>query len=329
VNQPCYKDRPIASLTALGKALGIPWRRIQWAAWNAERLYRPGPSITKPDGSEREVFNPARCLKEIQRRINKHILERVEFPLYLQGGIKDPAIPRDYIRNARMHVGAKGIIREDIANFFPSVTDKQIREIWQYLFTFPSVVADCLTALTTYQGRLPQGAPTSTYLANLVLCDIEPQAVARLKDEGFRYSRYVDDITISSRRRISGTHKQLAVRLMRAMCKQKIYRLKNRKHRIESAAGPMHVHSLIVNDKVSLPRGERSRIRAAVHRLSNWQPAAGEAEKYLHEYNRVRGRVANLARLHPGLGQNYKAMLNKLIPANADLGQRQEVAARI
>lgn len=315
MNRPCYKGKPIASLEALGRILGIPQRRLVWMARNTEKLYRPGPVQIKSDGKKRETLNAKWCLKEIQGRINKHIFENVEFPEYLQGGIRDRNNPRDYIHNAGLHVGGKTVINEDIASFFPSITKEQIRKVWQYFFNFPPVAADCLTDLTTYQGCLPQGARTSTYLANLVLWDIEPEIFTFFEDQGIRYSRYVDDLTVSSTCRLSPEIKQAIIRKLRGLGKRQGYRLKTNKHRIESAHRPMHVHKLVVNRKISLPPEERSRIRAAVHHLSKRYADENQSEEYRHEFSKMRGRVNNLARLHPGLGEKYRAILDELRPA--------------
>lgn len=169
MNQPCFKDKPIASTAALASALHIPNRQLTWAINMADWLYRALPPMVKSDGSIRQVYDPARPLKDIQRRINRHIFGHVDFPFYLQGGIRDRKKPRHCLANAKLHSGAKIVINEDISGFFPSITERQVQDIWQHFFHFPPDLAIILTKLTTHEGRLPQGAPTSSYLANLAL----------------------------------------------------------------------------------------------------------------------------------------------------------------
>ena len=167
MNRPCFKGRPIATLDALARALRVSLRQLRWVIGRADTLYRPLKPFTKPDGSVRQTYNPAAPLKDIQRRINRNIFSRVEFPTYLQGGIRDRKAPRHCVANARLHSRPRIVINLDIANFFPSITSRQVHDIWQNFFRFPPGIAEELTRLTTYDGRLPQGAPTSSYLANL------------------------------------------------------------------------------------------------------------------------------------------------------------------
>ena len=110
----------------------------------------------------------------------------------LQGGIYDSTNPRDPVRNAELHVGRKILIKEDIKSFFPSTSSDLVVSVWHSLFGFSHEVSRCLTALTTLNGQLPQGAKTSTFLANLVLWKNEPDLVAYLRSNGLQYSRYID-----------------------------------------------------------------------------------------------------------------------------------------
>ena len=153
-NHIYYKNRPISSLESLAKALRVSLQRLKWAERNAEKLYRPGSSTVKSDGTIREVFDACAPLKDIQGQINKKILQEVHYPPYLQGSIKDRNTPRDYVRNATLHSDTKILINEDISNFFPSTNRAQINRVWRKLFKFSPIVADCLTTLTTYRGCL-------------------------------------------------------------------------------------------------------------------------------------------------------------------------------
>ena len=144
MNRPCFKGKPIATLDALARALHVSPRQLHWAIGRADALYRPMKPITKSDGSVRQTYDPAAPLKDIQRRINRNIFSRVEFPTYLQGGIRDRKNPRHWVANARMHTNAAIVINEDIAGFFPSVTRQQIRGVWQYFFRFPPPIAETL-----------------------------------------------------------------------------------------------------------------------------------------------------------------------------------------
>lgn len=104
----------------------------------------------------------------------------------------------DYKTNATLHAGSSIVINEDITLFFPSTSDTIVHNIWQHFFGFGNEVAECLTKLTTRQGELPQGAITSSFLANMVFWKDEPILQASFRARGIIYSRYVDDIAVSS-----------------------------------------------------------------------------------------------------------------------------------
>ena len=169
--KPTYDLKPIRDTSALLLALGLPETLLINTAAYADSLYRKAKQIVKPDGSIRQPFDALPQLKAIQRRIKDRILKRVKFPLYLTGSLSG----RSYRTNAAQHTGARIIICEDIESFFPSTSHARVRDIWLNFFHFSEEVASLLTHLTTKEGELPQGAITSSYLANLSLWNQEPR----------------------------------------------------------------------------------------------------------------------------------------------------------
>lgn len=195
-NHPYYKCKPIRSMPALSRALGVPTSLLHELARVADSQYRLADEIIKPDGSIRQTFDAFTPLKNIHRRIKLKIFSHVVFPNYLTGSLKG----RDYKTNAALHAGSRIVICEDIGQFFPSTRAPVVHDIWKNFFGFSDDVADCLTRLTTKDGALPQGAITSSYLANLAFWRDEPQIQAYLARLGVTYSRYVDDLALSSKR---------------------------------------------------------------------------------------------------------------------------------
>jgi len=315
VNRPCFKGRPITTLDALARALHFSPRQLRWAIERADTLYRPTKPIAKSDGSVRQTYDPAAPLKNIQRRINRNIFNRVMFPTYLQGGIRDRNNPRHCIANAKLHSGATIVINEDISSFFPSITKQQVQDIWQNLFHFPPEIAEALTILTTYQGILPQGAPTSSYLANLVLWRQEPELVTNLAARGIRYSRYVDDITLSSKRFLNNHRKAGAVRQVKHLCHSNGFRMKSRKERIETSGNPMRVNNLQINHGVTLPKKERARVRAAVKACEVYPAESCDSDEYRKLFNSTLGRVNRPRQFHRIEGERLIRRLVAVAPA--------------
>lgn len=156
------------------------------------------PEYVAVNGGEywsRTINPPKDELKAIQKRINAYLVDNIDLPSYAFGGIKG----KDNIVNARMHKGQKYIFQTDLKDFFPYITHKMVYAMFVRNGFSPDV-ASLLTKLTTYKGHLPQGAPTSTTIANLVFVPAGLAILAIAEREGLRFTTFVDDVTISSQR---------------------------------------------------------------------------------------------------------------------------------
>lgn len=310
-NKPFYRNAPIKSVGALAQTLQLAEPQLIQLARNASRMYRKVP-IPKKDGTTRYTWDAQKQLKEVHGLINSRIFYRTTFPLFLQGGIRDPLYPRDYVRNADIHVDASSLVTLDIAHFFPSTNDSTVMDIWTTFFRFPPVVAKLLTMLTTKDGFLPQGARTSSYLANLAFFRDEHDLVARLEKQGWRYSRLVDDITISKQRRASDDELTQVNTTLFAFVNRHGYSVKRSKHDVKRRNARMSVNGLVVNKKVSLPKSQRRSIASLLHRTN---AAIDVGEGYTMPVNRVRGQVAMVKRMHPELGEKMLTRLKQSISA--------------
>lgn len=101
-NRPFYRFAPVRDLNTLAEALETTRPQLERLARKADQMYS-AVMKTKKDGSPRRTWNAHRQLKRTQELIKVRFLARVIYPLYLQGGIKDPEHPRDYARNAAIH----------------------------------------------------------------------------------------------------------------------------------------------------------------------------------------------------------------------------------
>lgn len=304
INFPCYNARRIGTLKALCSAIGEPRLDLQDLLTRSDALYREVP-IEKPDGTLRVAYDALTPLKQIQRKIKTRILDRVVYPSYLTGSIKQ----RDYKRNAELHLGARIVINEDIEGFFPSTSAAHVFNIWRKFFGFSEEVAQCLTSLTTRHDQLPQGAGTSSYLANLVFWRDEPRLYAAFSEQNLPYSRYVDDITISSKQFLTDKEKTQVIGQVYAMLRKHGYRPKRAKHEIASSGRRMAVTKLSVNHKPGVDKSKRSQLRAAVHQIEQ-RFAAGETLPSDHGiYAQTLAQVRQLERFHPGKGSILKNRL--------------------
>lgn len=311
LGKPQYSCAPITNLSSLARMLRMSIDdMLDLAKKSNTRYYKV--FLKKKDGSLRVAWNARPPLKSVQARIKCMVLAKVVFPDYLTGGIAG----RDYKTNAEYHKASKIVVAEDISDFFPSVLAPSVYKIWRDFFHFSHEVSDCLTRLTTKDGFLPQGAKTSSYLANLVLWDVEAELVDYFHKLGIRYSRLVDDITLSSGRYLSPSEKRNAIAKVYAMLARKGFKPKRKKHDIFTSGGRMLVNNLVVNDFVGLPKEERANIRAQVSKIEeslkeNLLSQNPRSVSY-RIYRSVSGKVAKLSRFHPTEGKALRARLQKL-----------------
>lgn len=187
-----------------------PVDRVLYVVSNISRYYDEFPRYKKDKlGNKRKnkpqyiekyglywkrIINPPRPeLKIIQKRINAYLVKYLSIPEYAFGGIRN----RDNILNARFHKGHRYVFQTDIKDFFPRITNKMVYEMFVSQGFSPDA-ASLLTKLTTFKGHLPQGAPTSTTIANLVFVPIGDMIKTIADREGLYFTTFVDDITISS-----------------------------------------------------------------------------------------------------------------------------------
>ncbi|MDO4902483.1 MAG: reverse transcriptase family protein [bacterium] len=148
----------------------------------------------------RRIDEPRGDLKIVQKKIHSRILKpevqkMPEIVMGYRGG-------GDSVINAKIHQGAKEMLKYDFENFFPSISSDRIRYVFRYELGFTAYVANLLTYLcTNNEGVLAQGMPTSSSLAILATKKMAIRLGEYAKENNINISIYVDDITISSRRR--------------------------------------------------------------------------------------------------------------------------------
>ena len=216
--------------------------------------------LPKRSGGNRTISAPGHSLKFIQRRILVHLLEPLGAHPAAWGFVRG----RSIVGNASLHVGQAIVTNADISNCFPSVRWSLVlaalrRDLGEQLL--PATIS-LLVDICTAQGGLPIGAPTSPALLNRVLAKTDIILQAAAEQRGCRYSRYADDLTFSGDHgavQLIGLARRTLARIDLALDPKKtnIYRRGRRQI----------VTGLVVNERVSMPRRLRRRVRAAVHAL--------------------------------------------------------------
>ena len=220
--------------------------------------------IPKHSGGVRRIFAPAPDLKTLQRRILRRLLARLRAhpaaTAYERG--------RSIVTNARAHQAQAVVLRFDLVDFFPSTGEGRLRRYFRRI-GWNRPATQLLLRWCTYRGGLPQGAPTSPRLSNLVNYRLDARLSGMATALGGVYTRYADDITISFAEDDRG--KVMSVqRYVRQVVEQEGYRLHRRKKQsVRRRHQRQTVTGLVVNDRVNLPREVRRWLRAVEHRTQS------------------------------------------------------------
>ena len=305
-----YPKQRIQSIQSLCRALNVPEVQLQNVALRAERLYTPPKQKPKKNGGFRDVYDTKPPLKSLLKTINAVLFRRVRFPKYLTGSLAG----RDYVSNVEIHKGPREVITEDIAQFFDDITAEHVYDIWKNFFGFSEDVSNILTQLTTKENRVYQGTPTSSYLANLAFWDREPAMVARLAERDITYSRYVDDVTISSKHPIIREDRTWAIGQIYGMISAAGFQPKRTKHGRFTAQKPITIMGLNANSTraPTLPKSQRANIRAQVFQLERRFAAGDHGPGFMKSLNQASGRVGLLMRLHESEAEALRTRLKAL-----------------
>lgn len=268
----------------------------------------------KPNGEERIVYNPTNEVRKIQRRIKNRIFkEIVDWPDFVFGSIpqKKGKPSTDYVACAGRHSGSKSILKIDVKSFFDNVHENIVFQIFSDFFDFPEDVSKILTDIACRNGSLCQGALTSSYLATLALYDVESAMVEKLKRKKLTYTRYVDDITVSSKEKDYDF--SFALNVIEQVLNGKELPINKAKTVVShSGSESLLVHGLRVNTVTTrLPTEEIRRIRAGVKNLEIVAAEDGYRWSlgYRREYYKHLGRVYKLKRLGH---QQYEKLLLRM-----------------
>ncbi len=230
--------------------------------------------IPKRSGGRRRLLVPDAATKSLQRVLLRRVLRRLRAHPAATGFERG----RSIVDNARPHVGQAIVIRMDVVDFFPCTGDLRIEAYFRRI-GWNAEAAALLTRLTTYEGGLPQGAPTSPRLSNLVNYGLDARLSSYLRRRGGQYTRYADDITISLPRNW-GRRARGFVQKTRAMLRACGYRAHaRRKLSIRRRHQRQEVTGLVVNDKVQLSRERRRWLRAVKHRARLGKPMSVSPEQ--------------------------------------------------
>lgn len=267
---------PAVSLRTVATLFGVSAEFIGAMSRAPMRYYRVFK--IKKGKKTRIIQAPKVALKLLQKWFAEHAANAVELPGSVYGfvprrsGVKEAAAK---------HCPATWVYSLDIRDFFPSITEEQVRTALVQA-GYGDQSAWFWARLMTLNGRLPQGSPASPVISNWVFRPTD-QALIKLSDAlGVRYTRYADDLVFSG---TEAPPPELQEQV-RAIVTGQGWVLAEGKEHFALLPARLKVHGLLVHrGRPRLTKGYRNRIRAYTHLM-----AAGKiAEKDLHK---VQGHLA-------------------------------------
>jgi RNA-directed DNA polymerase len=225
-------------------------------------------TVPKRAGGTRRIAAPSPELKAMQRRIVRRLLRRLRCHFSATGFERGHSI----VSNAACHVGQAVVVRMDLKTFFDATRADRVEAYFRAI-GWNREASGLLARLCTHRGGLPQGAPTSPRLSNLVNTRMDARLSGVGRGLGAMYSRYADDLTFSF-----ATDEPRAIRAVIRATKRIVgdegYTLhQRRKLRIRRRHQQQCVTGLVVNDRVGLPRATRRWLRAVRHHVRQGRPA--------------------------------------------------------
>ncbi len=215
----------------------------------------------KKNGNFRTIYEPSKLLKKVQRNILHNILEEKGISKYATAykkgvSLKDNALP---------HINNKIILKLDIKNFFDNITFNKVYNLCfkEEIYTKPFGIL--LTKLCTYNNKLPQGAPTSSYISNIIMRDFDEVVGKYCTKNKINYTRYSDDLTFSGIFNINDVINLVKKELKKKGFKlnyDKIHVIKNNKRQI--------VTGIIVNKKINISKEYKRKIRQEIYYIKKY-----------------------------------------------------------
>lgn len=271
-----FKINNIDTREELAILLDIPLRKLTYILY-AQKVesYYVSFDIPKKSGGLRSINAPTGDLKDLQQKLSKILTD------YYQEIINDENIlakvsngflkGKGIITNAYIHRNKRYILNLDIEDFFPSFHFGRVRGYFEKnkYFNLNNKIATILAQLTCFNGALPQGAPTSPIITNLICNILDIRILKICKKYKVDYTRYADDLSFSTNRKDFLSIKDGFIEEIEKEINDFGLKINNQKTRLLYSDSRQEVTGLIVNDKLGIKKEFYKNTRAMANELYN------------------------------------------------------------
>lgn len=231
-----------------------------YAVSNSPQNFYHCYQIPKKNGKKRNISEPLPNLKEIQRWILENVLYKFEVSPYAKAYIKGKSI-KD---NVRFHRRQKKVLSLDIKDFYNHLTDWMVYQLFIEA-GYSESVAMMLTNLCCLEGSLPQGAPTSAALSNILMKNFDYKIGEFCKISKIRFTRYADDMTFSG-----DFNEAKVISFVKKNLKKIQLSINEEKTRVRKQGQQQEVTGVVVNYKPQLAKSVRKDIRKDLYYINKY-----------------------------------------------------------
>jgi RNA-directed DNA polymerase len=288
---------PLVSFRKLEHILGFSRAYLNMLASRSGRMYssfdmRPRNSKKK----WRHIDNPDKVLREVQKRFYSNVLCRYPFPETMVGGVTGGSI----LKNASYHVGQRFVYAIDLRACFPNTDNISVYNAYIKKLGCSPKIASLLSKLTTFHRRVPQGAPTSPAITNLVLLDLHKEVSEIARKNGLNLSFYIDDIVFS------GDNVKESIEPIIQTVQKYGYAVSNSKKNQMPASGPQVVTGLLVNRKVNIQKDYIYKLKADIFSKKS-EGIISETEQQA-----LRGKINFIRQINPDLANKIEEWFDNM-----------------
>lgn len=272
--------------------LEIPYKRLAFHLYQTrdEDKYEIF-HVKKRGGGERIIYAPSTAIKLIQRKLND-VLQNV---YHIKPPVHAYVRSRSILTNAKIHANKRWVFNIDLKDFFPSINFGRVRGMFHANpYNLPLEVATVLAQICCAYNLLPQGAPTSPIVSNMLCGKLDSQLTQLAKINRCFYSRYADDITFSTSLKMFPTPISKFIAISKAevgdelenIIVQNGFVINRDKVRLQPKYRRQEVTGLVVNEFPNIKRTYIKEVRAMLH---SWE-VRGIDEAHIYHYENYENR---------------------------------------
>lgn len=227
-------------------------------------------NIAKNYKADRLIAAPNEKLKLIQKNLADILLFIFKPKKCVHAFVKD----KNIVTNARPHLKAHHVLRLDLKDFFPSIHFGRVRNLFEAEpFNFSREISTTIAKICCYKGKLPQGAPTSPIISNMICLRMDAQLTRLSRDNSCNYTRYADDITFStnkecfSKKIVASLNPLTISDVIIRIIKNNYFDINFNKVNIRSNNDSKFITGVKVNSKLNVSRKKYREVRAILHAL--------------------------------------------------------------